>query len=450
MSRRRRNLTVGNDGTAEVMLLTDPMPRHLSIVSWGANDRPASSWMSAFKGKAADALRVVPSKTVLDAAQQSVQAVEQYTDQTLAAWLAVLGQTLAMPLTGEERAARIRGFSAQAAARVAAVCASVGGPRMMEIARSVKSVELELPKVPTESTVDGELGRMAFMEAATSAVAYIRGACLRSMRDGPADAMTEAIYEAFASAGSMLAEWAEQLGDGVVGVATASVAAAIKAGARHGKADRELIAKIRELVSELEGSKPDADEPATEPEKKMLTLAMLSALVEEDPAGFLAVIKLAVDKSVAAKKVESPKAALKFAFGETGVGPYDDFSSFLGQNGDAILAMIVSAVSGVDIERQATSSSPQIASAMKSAPAMRSAFTKFLAEELKARPDGELSVAIKTIVAPSVGKGIVEALKSFTGPGTGPATDRGAFGMNDFEGAENDSQWLDVKLPSLR
>lgn len=214
MSRRR--LDVGADGKANVMLLTDPIPRHLSIVSWGANDRPATSWKSA--DAPSQVLRSPPGMQAIDVGGLSLQRVQHFVTETLDAWGAVVQEVLATPLSAAERASRIQGHTAQAGARIAAFTTAVA-PRLASATASYRSVaDLSLPIPPDASTLQGEIDRRRFVAGLEQASAVVMDKVLNLMKNSDGKSPTENILALFGQVGGVFAKWASSMPSGVVGV----------------------------------------------------------------------------------------------------------------------------------------------------------------------------------------------------------------------------------------
>jgi hypothetical protein len=401
--RSRRQLNVGPDGTAEVVLLTNPIPRHLSIVDWGANDRPASSWKSA--SPPGDVLRDPPGPQAIQRAGASADELVGFIDETLDAWETVLIDVLDRPIAASDRAARVIACTNQAAARVAALAVAVGHAKMAEVA-SQRRVDLQ-PHMRLEANTETQIDRNAFVRSLGQAKVHLRDSVVSVLAAGGEGSSTETILGIFSEVGCLFAQWASEIRDGVVGVAAKS--------------------------------------SSTPQEAPVLTIVMLAALAKEDPVGFLEVVDQA-RKDAAAK---FPEAAKKFAWGDTGVEQFDpqEFIRQLRdfQGGEAILGMIASAVSSVDVDAAASiSGTPKVNSAMKSA--ARAAFAKTIAAEIKANPSGDLANAIKEMVAPSVAEAMVQTMKAFYSSPTPQGDPAGAFG---FAPEEDDGDPLEVEMPAL-
>jgi hypothetical protein len=379
--RKRRQLDVGADGMAEVVVLGDPIPRHLSIVSFGANGRPAQSWKSAV---APMDLRDPPSVSEMDAAALSLDGVKGFIDETLQAWAEATSSVLDRALTADERAARVRGLTAQAAARVAALAAAA--TRAVRVAaKSHRSISVEPPAPPTEPTIDGQVSRKAFLSAVVQAFGWLTERTLSVMRDSQSP--TDDILLAFGSVSDVLSSWAATIPDGVVGVASS-----MRAGARHSKADRERLDTIVRILDELRGGRDESTDPSTpdiSQEKRMFTIADLAKIADADPKGFLEVVQKALDTL---RRV-APTEAKKFAFGETGVDPYDPqaiLNALRGMApGDGLLSLIASAIGSVDVEGLSRQGGTQVAASMKSAAELRSGLAKIIGAELRAAPQGD-------------------------------------------------------------
>lgn len=436
----RRVLNVGADGKADVMILTDPIPRHLSIVSWGANDRPATSWKSAGADPAVASmvLRSPPGADVIDIGSISIQRIQAFVGETLDAWSAVISDVLSKQLSSEDRSAQVRAITSQAGARVAAFAAAVTSEKLSSAAKTYRSAGLKLPELQANTTLHGELDRRQFMAGVQQVAAALTDGVISAMQDlGGYSSLTEAILSIFGQAGDSLSAWAAAMPSGVVGISKPEVTE--RAGARHNRRDKDRLNQIATLVREILGE----DTPEnTEKSAMTITIDDLKRLASEHPVELLTAIKGAVD----AAKSASPELAKKFAWGETGVDPHDPNAIVnalrQAQGGEAIAALIASAVSGVDVNSAAQGDSPQVAATM------RSAFSKFVAAELKANPNGDLANAVKAAVEPSVTTAIVESLKAIGG--VGPNTNlAGAGGFEMDFGIDDDEDPLHVDTPSL-
>lgn len=414
---RIRRLEELPDGTAEVTLLTDPIPRHVSLVKWGANNAPATSWMSKDGGASNTLLREAPSGDVVDPARATGSGLSEFISETIEAWKSVCGSIMSTALEPADRGARLRAATVQAAARVAAVMHSLGS----EIRRVAMSAPI--PAGPREfPTVDGEVDRVHFAAGLDDIGFMLHGACLEIASSGSSRAV-ELVLSVFSAVADILDSSARSIPAGVVGVAQ-------KVGKRHNSADLDRLRKIRDSIEELLAgieSAIETDDVATKTfrfynsaltqEIDMITMKDLETLVDGDPKGFLSLVQRAV-KSVDAKE---PKTALKFMWGETGVDPYD-ISNILGTIPgitSGLDGLIAAAVGGIDIDR-AMSTSPTVASTMKGADksrhelamAFNSASIKSAVSELKTNPNGDLATSIRSAVSLSVGAAIAEGIKT--------------------------------------
>jgi hypothetical protein len=395
----KRKLEVGPDGMANVLVLTDPIPRHVSIVDWGANNAPTSSWKSADASvlALASVLRSPPPAAVIDVSRVTLTVLDAFIAETLDAWSATVQSTLGTPLSTAERASRVRGLTAQAGARIAAAATAMTAQHASRVAKAHKVALLELPELPSAATVQGEIDRRHFASAMEKSVAALRDGVLALMASASSnDSLTDSILSLFAKAGDLFTGWAGSLPPGVVGV------------------------------------------PTTSEKSMILTLAMLAAIAESDPKGFLEVIDNA-RKNLAGK---DPKAVKKFAWGDTGVDQFDA-EMFLGKlrdfnNGAMFDSMIASAIGGIDVEKA-------VASPMTVAASMKKVLPLVLAHELKSNPTGDLAIAVKTLIAPSVAKAIAESMKAAFQAGA--PSGAGDF---DFSADAGDDDPLTPVLPSLR
>lgn len=460
--RRRRQLKVGADGMAEVTVLGDPVPRHLSIVSWGANDRPAQSWMSALPPE--QQLREPPTVVEMDAAAIDLAGIKGFIDETMSAWRTTMVAVLDHPLSSEERGARVRALTSQAGARVAALAAAATSG-IARAAKSYKSVTIEVFAAPTESTLQGEIDRRHFLAGVDGNSAYLVNAAITSMREITDGSMTEAILGHFGEIANVMAAWAESLPAGVVGVAAKPVAASAMAGARHSQIDLAKLEIIKTLIGDLtsvpaEPPAPTPPTPAETTERAMIiTLKDLQACADADPVGFVALCQ----KAFTAAQAKAPAGTLKFMFGETGVDQYDPtaiLNALRGMNpGDGLLALIAGAIGGVDINSLAANGGTQVAASMKSVTtvptaleiggSLRAGFARVVAAEIKHNPTGEVAAAVRELVAPSVASAISGTLKAFLDGGSQPTNPAGFGG---FDGAfpipENEDP-LEVAMPQL-
>jgi hypothetical protein len=427
MTARRRKLDVGTDGMADVMLLTNPLPRHLSIVDWGANDRPAVSWMSADAAPphpGSTVLRDPPKAEAVTRSSLSVDAVEDFVRETVTAWRAVVQDTLDRPLLAADRSARIRGATAQASARVAALAHAVGEAKIQAVTKSRAAAPVEPLAPRTAATVETQIERTRFLAATEYLEAYLVEAALTAMAGTAPAQMTEAILGVFSEAGSYLASWAAEIRDGVVGVAP--VEASTKAGARHAKADKARLEQIRLILDELD---PPAPAESTE---KTMNLEQLQLLAAADPVGFCSLIQKATQEANA----KLPAGSKKFAFGETGVG--QDSPEAI-----QLAGLIASAISGVDVEGASAKASPQAAATMKSA------IVEAISTELAANLEGKLAKAIEAIIAPKVASALTASLKAYS-EGSNPPSNQAGSGMFDFEAPSDLDSALSPQMPGLR
>lgn len=432
----RRKLQVGPDGKADVMLLTDPVPRHLSIVNWGANDRPATSWKSA--DAPMEVLRSPPS--MVDINGVSLASIQSFMVETLDAWEAVIAQVLSTPLSAAERGARVRGHTIQAGARAAALAAAIG-QKASQATKTYKAVDLSLPEIPTASTLQGELDRRHFSAAVQQASAALIDMTISAMSgEGEGHSSTESILNAFAQAAKLFEEWAVSLPDGVVGISQEAPSETQNAGARHSQADKAKLNQVLTLLTDILGE----DDLPTTTENSAMNIEDLKSLAENDPVGFLSIIKTAVKNA----KKEGVTDTRKFMWGETGVDPHS-VQEVMGPlrdmlNGELLAGLISGAVSGVDVNGAATGDSPQVASTM------RSAIGKALAAELESKPEGEVATAIKTAVAGSVAEAIKQVMEQVLTSGSLPNTTQNSGGIMDGFGHDdsvvNEDGTADVSL----
>lgn len=431
MRRSRRRLDVGPDGRADVVVLGDPIPRHVSIVSYGANDRVAQSWMSAVPGSA-DAigrLRAPPTGPVVSQCKVSAESIAGYIDETLSAWRDVIVSIMDAALEPEARVAQIISATSQAAARVAALAHAVGPEAS---AAALRGFTIDSGLTRTVPTFDSQVERVRVLQAVDAVIPVMKSAVLELMRSGTPQ--TESILSVFSDVGHELAEWMSEVKGGPVGVPGSGQASASEmSGARHSKADKERLQKIIDILGELLPADPPA--PEQQPEsgsaasEKVMTIEQLKALAVGDPLGFLGVI----DDAIKAAQQKSPAEAKKYAWGETGVAPHspDDILNQLRAfaSGDQLLTSIAGAVAGVDIEGQGqTASSPQVASAMKQA------FGRVVAAEIRSNPQGALASAVRELIAPSVASAITATLKSYLDGGERQGN---PAGMVDFGSDSN-------------
>ena len=436
----RRKLQVGPDGMADVLVLTDPIPRHLSLVSWGANDSPAVSWKTADPVASAALLRAPPS--MIDMSAGDLSALQEFLSTTLDAWRVVIEDTLARPLSQADRAARVSAITAQAGARAAAVAAAIGHDTVAAAAAAYKPAELKLPAPPAESTLQGELDRRQFMAGVENAAAAVMDQVLAAMREaGPRS--TERILHVFGEAGDAMASWAAALPAGVVGVRSTASERPVtthNAGARNNKSDTVRLREMRKLLDEIDPDGRFAHIPgqsAKNQEGASMNIADLQKIASEDPEGFLSVLKNAM-KAVSTSK--GPKESRKFMWGETGVDPFDP-DAFLSdlriQGGPALQSLIASAVAGVDLAA-GTGTGVTVAATM------RSGIAKLVAHELTNNPTGDLAVAVKAAIAPS----FKEALRhAFGQQNLSQATNPAGLGGFDFSAKDGDADPWTAEIP---
>ena len=426
MSGSRRKLEVGADGMADVLILTDPIPRALSIVSWGANDRPAESWKSAAMPE--HVLRQPPSATQIDGGSVSLNVVETFIAETLDAWTATVTRVLAQPLTSAERSAQVRGLTSQAGARVAAFAAAVSPVRLNAVASSYKTVNLKLPDPPSSPTLLGEIDRRNFMAGLQSASASITDAVLSAMRDtNQAISMTESILNVFGQVANGFSQWALSMPDGIVGVPAPE-------STQNSSLDPTLQ-KIQSLIASATGG--------SAPEISMdFTIEQLNALALANPLGFLT----AIQKAHESLKASNPEVAQKFMWGETGVTQQDPaaiMAALTTTGSEALAGLIASAIGGVNLDTVAGGDSPQVASTM------RSGLSRVITHELKNNPKGELAVAVKSLVAESVGAAVAQSLEQVFSSGNSD-TSVGGIDFNDaYTSTKKGADGNDVDEPEI-
>lgn len=486
----RRKIEVGADGMADVLVLTDPIPRHLSIVSWGANDLPATSWKSAGGESPQEVLRTFPAEAV-DIKGLNLQRVQAFVAETLDAWSASVASVLKNPLRAMDRAAQVQALTAQAGARVAAFSTAIS-PILASVTKTYKTAGLVLPDPPTSSTLQGELDRRQFMAGMETASGAITDQVLSLMRDsGSFASTTEAILSLFGQVGGSFARWASSMPDGVVGVVTPDVAekasgrtddsgliphnhtystnatstgSTREMGNSQGHSHPVVAGTIytgmggdpshfhaigdslaRGLKSAVKTATPDQSklsqvlellqsltaETTTSTEKVAMnfTIADLQKLAEENPVGFVTALKTALDST----ESKAPELTKKFMWGDTGVDQHDP-SSILGmlngmQSGSVLAGLIASAVSGIDI----MSGVPETDNVQVAA-TMRSGIVKHVTETIKADPKGELAEAVKAALAPDIAEAVAASMKAVL---NGMSQDSGGngtpFGLGGFE-----------------
>jgi hypothetical protein len=441
---RRNALPVAADGTTEVMLLTNPIPRHLSIVSWGANDRPAVSWRSASGPSESESrLREGPSIGLLKAAPTK-DIVLGHVGETLDAWRTVIAEIIAEPITAGERASRVQAVSAQAGARIAVYVEAASREAVARAVESYRAETIVERPVRTSPTLDSELDRSAFMADVDAVSLIILNSVIDAVRDpSPFASSTEAILSLFHEyAGSLIAN-ASAMPDGPVGVSQRSVdpkdelrpavrlVASILAGRRHSSSDEERLKSIFRLLTELLGE--DTSTPSASERSQVITLAMLSSLVDENPVGFIELVKRANEKLPADSK--------RFAWGETGHDPVSAqelLNAFKAMPGDQLLTLIASAVGGVNLDTAATDNT-SVNSSMRS-------IAKTAVAELRSAPEGLLAQEIKKIVAPDVVAAIRSAFERFADMQA--ANDEDNF--SGFQVEESELSGLEPEIPGAR
>lgn len=403
----RRKIVVGADGMADVMVLTDPIPRHLSLVSWGANDRPATSWKSATQSPQ-QILRSFPEGAT-DVSKLNLEAVQAFVAETLDAWTASVVNVLQQPLRAAERSAQVQGLTSQAGARVAAFATAIA-PILSSVTKTYKTAGLKLPDPPTSSTLQGELDRRQFMSGMEQASGAITDRVISLMRDsGGFATVSEGILSLFGEASTMFMQWAYSMPDGVVGVTTQ----------RSAPAETQKLDKILDLLT-------------TSTENAMnITIADIQRLADENPVGLMTAIKTALETT----KVRAPEIATKFAWGDTGVEQEDTagiLASLGGfQGGEAIAQLIAGAVAGIDISSQAERDNVQVAATM------RSFVLEHAKAELTENPKGEFAETIKSILAPDIGEAVAASMKMVL---QGMAPDDGkSFGLSQFSAVPENS-----------
>lgn len=94
----RRALAIDADGQAIVPIMTDPVPRHMSVVDWGANNAPATSWKAVEVTKqAADVARsyLRDPPTDLFEATLTPERVSRFVDAAFKHWRTLLDYSTA-------------------------------------------------------------------------------------------------------------------------------------------------------------------------------------------------------------------------------------------------------------------------------------------------------------------------------------------------------------------
>lgn len=366
--RVRRALNISPDGTAEVLLLTDPIPRHLSLVDWGANDAPAVSWKTVDPTAAHLILRSPPSGKVTSASTVDGPTLRDFISQTLDAWTSCFDAILSSALQPGDRAAQMQAVTVQAGARIAAAF-TVLGSAAASAASAHKAAGLKIPEVPTASTLQGELDRRRLRAAIEGAAAFLLDASLEAAKL-PSGA-TEAILGAFSDVAAAFSSALSSLPAGVV------------------------------------GATPSATHRSAIPSENPMTLLAFQTLLTEDPVGTLKALNAAVETAKRAGP-EGLAVAKKFMWGETGVDPYDPNAILAGlvgfENGTALQAAIANAVSGIDANKAS-------GTGVTVAATMRKAHVRMLITELKTDPSGELAQAFKAALAEDIGTAVVMTLR---------------------------------------
>lgn len=479
----RRRLEVGSDGMADVMILTNPIPRHISIVSWGANDAPAQSWKSASQeASAQQILRSFPAESVkID--NLALTHIQAFVKETMDAWVAACADVLRNPLRSADRGAQIQALTVQAGARIAAYSTALSS-RLGPATKTYKSQGLTLPKVRTATTLQGEIDRRNYMTGLTEATAALTDNIITMMKNPSTTiSVTEGVLNMFAEAGHFFSSWAASWPDGVVGAATAEVPVDSKKGSgttdtggviphehEYTTGDNRTGSVVGALgdvephshpvnpgtlYTGLAGKRPhrhkipeslawlpqkNTSHPTSTENAMNFTITDLQRLAEDNPVGFITAIKTAIESA----KQRAPEVAQKLAWGDTGVEQHNvsDILSTLGsmEGGEMIMRMIAGAVSGIDVNNRAQMDNTQVASAMKSG------MVKYVISEISENPDGELSSAIKSALAKDIAEAVSESMKMVlnsmqTGDEGGP------FGFGNFEVPENDDP-LAAAIPS--
>lgn len=239
-----RRLEVGQDGMADVRLMRDPIPRHMSIVDWGANNSPAVSWKAASSEVARLTLRTPPAGKIVDVKLASSTTLRDFIGETLDAWMAVQDSILASRITAAERGAQVRAITVQAGARIAAAI-KILGAHAATIAAAHKAAGLKLPELPTASTLEGEIDRRRFRAAMEAASAYLMDGVLTIAKDlTDAQTATEAVLALFAKVADDFSGAAWSMPSGAVGVAT-------KAAPEPKGPMRTKLVDASELIEEL-------------------------------------------------------------------------------------------------------------------------------------------------------------------------------------------------------
>lgn len=393
---RVRTLLVDDDGMAEVDLMTDPMPRHISIVKWGSNGYPAQSWRSAPEftpAAAATALRATPTIS------PTAKALQNAIEETMSALRAVIADCMNQNVTSGERGSMITAYCSQAGARLAIIARSLGPQKSARAAADYSGAGISRPKTPDGTTLQSEFSRRAFDRWVDESLTWAADAVMIAFRDaetnGSSDGLAETVLTYLGYVGWDLSWYVQSLPDGQIGAA--------------------------------QRSSPDTTLETNNMLNKTDLLAALRDLAVTEPAAFLELnnraLKAAADSGVTVR----PTAAMRAAWGETGAEGQPDPAGQLALGaGDQLDRLIANSLQGIDFSVIPSGASP-FTTAMRSAiergvkafaPAAATIDDNMIIAAIKRDLESAAPVlgdAVKKLVAPSVVnaiRGVVSARNS--------------------------------------
>ena len=386
---RVRTLQVGADGKALVTLMTDPIPRHISIVNWGSNGLPAQSWRASemLPAQAAIMLRETPHLS------PDATTLKRNVDETCSALRVLIIDTMGLNITAAERKAQVTGFFAQAGARLAVIARSLGNQAIARAAASYRSAGIKRPDKPAEGTsFDSELGMRQFEKWLDDSLAYLADDTMRSFQEAEKQKSTDGLAETVLSicswTGYDLAWYAGSMPDGQVGAK-------------------------RSTRSAPESTTPS---PTTEPSTMITAIELLKALrslAQEEPGSFLELSVLATNEATKRGIQVKPTAAMRMAWGETGVQTEVPVENQLGLGNLNFEALVGKALAGIDFSvipagaAFVTTMRASIETELKKS--LRAELVEAIIAELKDEKSA-FTIATRAAVAPSVVTAMTEVL----------------------------------------
>ena len=385
-----RDLVPDADGMVEIEVLGNPIPRHISVVKWGANNAPIvmGTYQSVDPVLALHKLRQPPSVQVMDVAQLDLNRLTSFVLETLDIWGSVMQDLLNQPLGAAQRGAMARGLTVQAGARIAAFITCLPPGKAQQVAASYQSQQQVLPAQP--ATFDTELFRRAALVGIQQAGLALLDQVLTSCTKPPAlKLLTEQVLTSFSSAADLFDAWFSSIQDGPVGVAQ-------RAAPPVTSEDRTVLTQIMNLAQQALGPV----EGARTMDPKILQEAL------SNPAALKAALKDAPPEV---------QTTFKDVWGDTGHMQEEvpTAEKLFGGKLGGVLGLISTAVSGLDLVNAGTggdSANNKVVSSLKAASPVNadlgqrsaSAFGVLVAHELKAHPTGILACTLKEFLAPSI------------------------------------------------